>query len=142
MYFTSDQEIKELVQQFETKTLSKICWTHRAHLVVALYYLYTMGSFYEVLCKIKAYIIAYNEATGGINSSTSGYHETLTVFWLKIVDNYLAQNKKGKTLVEICNQFLASPWANKDLPLRYYSSDKLFSIQARAVWTIPDRKPL
>lgn len=140
MYYNSNSEIEELVHQFETKSLPKACWTHNAHLTVGIYYLYHT-TFYEAVCNMKAKIITYNESTGGINSPSSGYHETLTVFWLKIIDNYLSQ-KKGRILFEICNEFLVSPFSHKDLPLHYYSQENLFSINARAVWTIPDKKSL
>lgn len=140
MYYTSVGEIEELVSQFETKVLPKSNWTHNAHLTVGMYYLYH-HTFHEALCLMKARIITYNEAVGGVNSSTSGYHETLTVFWLKIIDNFLKQ-RSNLPLLEACNQFHTSPQSNKDYPLNYYSSENLFSVQARAMWTIPDKKPL
>lgn len=140
MYYNSIQEIEALVRGFETKELPKTDWTHNAHLTVGLYYIYH-HSFHEALCLMKARIITYNESVGGVNSPTSGYHETLTVFWLKVIDDFLKQ-RRHLPVLEACNEFHASHQANKDYPLQYYSKEKLFSVQARAVWTIPDKKPL
>jgi hypothetical protein len=32
--------------------------------------------------------------------------------------------------------------ADKELPLQYYSRERLFSDEARAAWVEPDRQPL
>ena len=133
--YQSDKEIETLVKRFENKTLPKSEWTHQAHLAVGLYYLHH-HTIHESLCIMKARIITYNESVGGVNSATEGYHETLTVFWLSILDNYLKENKR-ETLCETCNEFFASKFFSKDLPLQYYDKEKLFSVEARSTWVEP-----
>jgi hypothetical protein len=140
MSYKNDHEINTLIRQFEGKTLPKSDWTHHAHLTVGLYYSY-YNPMHESLCIMKSKIITYNEAVGTINTPSSGYHETLTLFWLKIIDNFL-QDRSQLPLHELCNIFLSSPQANKELPLRHYSKERLFSVQARATWIEPDVRPI
>jgi hypothetical protein len=137
MDHTSEADIALLVQQFEAKSLSKEMWTHQAHMMVALWYLYRHG-YHESLCLMRSKIIEYNCAIGTINSPFSGYHETLTIFWLKVIYRHTTLHKT-KTLPDVCNSFLISGHAMKELPLQYYTRAKLFSTQARAEWVMPDK---
>ena len=137
MHYSSDQEIEDLINQFENKTLPTSSWTHAAHLTTGMYYLYRFN-FFESLCIMKANIIIYNEASGTVNSTTSGYHETLTVFWLKILEKFLNE-RRDQPLYKICNSFLESSLASKELPLLYYTREKLFSVEARAGWAEPEK---
>jgi hypothetical protein len=97
-----------------------------------MYYLYRFN-FYETLCIMKARIIAYNEAVGGVNSPSEGYHETLTVYWLKVLNQFMS-DKRTRSLYEICNSFLSSPYSNKELPFQHYGRERLMSVEARATW--------
>ena len=84
MIFTRDEEVLELAKAFEERTLPKSEWTHAAHLTVGMYY-----CFHNPLGVAKNLmsdgIYWLNDAHGTPNTETSGYHETLTVFWLKTV---------------------------------------------------------
>jgi hypothetical protein len=132
MNYTSDDEIDSLLKEFENKTLPKRLWTHHAHLTAGMYYLYRFN-FYEALCMIKARIMSYNEAVGGVNSPSEGYHETLTVYWLKVLDQFMS-DKRTRPLFEICNSFLHSPFSDKELPFQHYGRERLMSVEARATW--------
>lgn len=136
MSYKNDHEINTLIGQFEGKTLPTSDWTHHAHLTVGLYYS-CYNPLHESLCIMKSKIITYNEAVGTINTPSAGYHETLTLFWLKVMSNFL-QDRRELPLFELCNTFLSSPQASKELPLLYYSRERLFSVQARATWIEPD----
>jgi hypothetical protein len=129
-------EVLSLVKAFENKTLAKSSWTHQAHLSVGIYYLLHF-SFYEALCLLKANIITYNQSVGTVNNSTSGYHETLTIFWLKVLANFI-ESVDDKNLSLVCRKFFASKWASKEIPFLYYSRERLFSAEARAIWVNPD----
>jgi len=79
MKFYSKKEIHEIVQQFKDKSLPKVCWTHEAHIIVALWH--NLNFEFETAYQlVKANIIAYNEVVGTPNTDSSGYHETLTQF--------------------------------------------------------------
>jgi hypothetical protein len=132
MNYTSNEEIDSLIKEFENKTLPKSLWTHHAHLTAGMYYLHRYD-FYATLCIMKARIITYNESVGGVNSPSEGYHETLTVYWLKVLDQFMS-DKRTRPLFEICNSFLNSTYSNKELPFQHYGRERLMSVEARATW--------
>ncbi len=70
-------DIEALVSQFQTSTLPREKWTHRAHLTVAFWYL-THEPIRDAIQTIRVGIQRYNAAKGIMMSLTSGYHETLT----------------------------------------------------------------
>lgn len=140
MYFRDDQEIETLVAQFQSQTLALDAWTHEAHLTVALWHLKNY-SLAEATCYLRSGIITYNNAVGTPNNPSRGYHETLTLFWIKIVCHFVTTNS-DKNLLTLCNIFLESAYAAREFPLQFYSRDLLFSTEARAFWVEPDQKAL
>jgi hypothetical protein len=74
----------EFIEQFEARTFPFEQWDHRAH--VKLAYLYLVRDGLEIAAvKLRDGIRAYNAAHHVLDSATSGYHETLTQFWLRII---------------------------------------------------------
>jgi hypothetical protein len=128
------------VRAFEDTTLPRVEWTHRAHLTVALWYL-THYSGREATARIRTGIKRYNASKGILTTPTGGYHETLTMFWICMISHFLLFADAGGSLVELTNAMLAE-CAVKDLPLRYYSRERLMSPHARASWVEPDLQPL
>lgn len=126
------ENIFQWVGQFNTRTLPKEAWTHEAHLVVALWHNWHFD-FETAFERVRSKIIAYNEAVGTPNTDTSGYHETLTRFWMIFTRNFMVENP-SKMLDEVCNIFLASAYAAKDAALAYYTRERLFSVTARKEW--------
>lgn len=139
--YHSEEEIFDLVKKFENKTLPKEQWTHAAHVTVAAVYL-TEHSPDEAICFLRSYIISYNLAVGGENTPSGGYHETMTLFWVWLTMMWLVQNGGGRDLIEVINEMLADPAMGSNAPGRYYSSDLLKSVRARARWAEPDLQPL
>lgn len=141
-------EIEGLIQAFENCTLPRSEWTHQAHLMVALWYL-THYSEPEAISDIrvseaaslKLRIQRYNLAQGIKTTKDSGYHETLTLFWVRIVCLYLATEGANRSLVDLANG-LIQHCGNASLPLEYYSRDRLMSWDARRSWVEPDLKPI
>lgn len=138
--FRSAAEIEALVRAFENTTLPHAEWTHRAHLTVALWYL-TQYSGREATARIRTGIKRYNASKGILTTPTGGYHETLTMFWICMISHFLLFAEADHSLVELTNAMLAR-CAIKDLPLRYYSRERLMSPRARASWIEPDLQPL
>lgn len=132
----NEEAIESLVNRFNSQTLPKNEWTHEAHIIVAFWYSsrYTDA---EALIKVRNAIQNYNTAVGTINSDSSGYHETLTVFWLSLVRKYLS-GKNGR-IEAFVNNFIAEGNADKELPLKFYTREILFSMQARKNWVAPDK---
>ena len=133
-------EIEILIREFEACTLPKCQWTHQAHLTVALWYL-TRYSQPEATIYIRDRIQQYNLAQGINTTKDSGYHETITLFWIQMIRCYLSVATAKDSLVDIANGLLHS-CGNPRLPLEYYSRKRLMSWDARRGWVEPDLKPL
>ena len=138
--FAGDADLEALVSGFEDCTLPKARWTHRAHLAVGLVYCDRMPA-PVALALLRERIRRYNVASGGENTGTAGYHETITRFYLYIVRRFIAEDGEEGTLAERANR-LYQRYGARDLPGRYYSEARLFSLEARASWVGPDLRPL
>lgn len=136
MIYNGDEEINLLAKAFEERTLPKAEWTHAAHLVVGLYYCYH-NPFGVAKNLMSDGINWLNDAHGTPNTETSGYHETLTVFWLRTVANFLEKAGREKSLAELANELVATVNDTK-LPLKFYSRERLFSVEARMNYVEPD----
>lgn len=135
---STQKEFDHIVSGFQNKILPAAEWTHEAHLITGLWHVAQFG-YTDALNKMRTNIKAYNEATGGINSDTSGYHETITIFWLWLSDEFWKQNAlDDKTFEELCNTFLKSKYANRNAIFIFYSREKLFSVEARKNFVEPD----
>lgn len=134
--YKTDEEVLAIVQGFENRTISKREWTHAAHLTVGVYYCLNMP-FALARNIMRDGIYWLNDHHGVPNNESSGYHETLTVFWLKRIWNFIDSRNGNGSLVEIANEVIA---ANSDpgIPFRYYTRELLFSKAAREEYVRPD----
>ena len=117
------------------RTLPKPEWTHAAHLVFGVGLLSEL-SLAGTEEQAPDCIRRYNEATGVVNDDASGYHQTITLFFLRRLD-YL-RPPLAVTPPEWATEVLASPLAKSDYPLRFFSPERLFSARARREWVEPD----
>ena len=134
--YQTDEDVLRLVRAFEERTLAKAEWTHAAHLTVGLYYR-LHASFGMAKNLMRDGIYWLNDAHGTPNTESSGYHETLTVFWMKTIDDFLAGRDRDAGPAALANALVAS-FDDARLPLRYYSRERLFSPAARAAYIAPD----
>jgi len=139
MKYKDEDEIKKLVAAFEDASIARDVWKHAEHLVVALYY----ANKYDLetaIAKMKDGL--FNLLTVGFKvdlSKEMPYHETLTVFWMRAVDEF-ARSTNGTSLHEKANSLIET--FDKDYPLRFYSREFLFSDEARARFVEPDIVPV
>src|SRR5437762_1230175 len=80
---------EEALAAFENGSFPKDRWNHAAHLRIAAIYLITHAP-EEALGRMRDGVRRYNEAVGGQNTEDSGYHETLTRFWMAVAAAFLA----------------------------------------------------
>ena len=73
-----------------------------------------------------------------MNSDSEGYHETITRAFLHGVRLFLAEADRQEPLHELVNELLLSPMGRRDWPLRFYSAERLFSVEARRHFVPPD----
>jgi hypothetical protein len=138
--FREAAEILDLVRGFDDRTLPHERWTHAAHLTVALWYL-LQYDWPEAVARVRTGIKRLNEAHGVVTTRERGYHETLTLFWLRHVRAFLERDyNEARPLVPLANELIAR--ADRQLPLAYYTRELLFSWEARLGWVEPDLKPL
>src|SRR3954453_13124341 len=91
MYFASLSEVEDFIREFESGTLSRERWTHHAHLSVGLWYVSHFPE-EEAILLIREGIKRYNLAAGIANTRTSGYHETITLAWARLVEHHLSES--------------------------------------------------
>jgi hypothetical protein len=135
--FSSDAEIERIGEGLLKRTLPRPDWTHEAHLA-ATTYLLTRRPEIDLDVELPAIIRRYNESVGGVNSDTEGYHETITRTFLMGVRLFLAEAEKGESLHELVNELLLSPMGRRDWPFRFYSRERLLSVEARRKFAEPD----
>ena len=126
-----------LAERFTVCGLSKPEWTHQAHLTVGLWHVSRFGPV-RALPMLRARIRRLNDSHGTVNSETSGYHETVTAAYVRLLDQFLAAGYRTLPLRDSCAALLASPLADRDVLLRFYSKAVLMSPTARREWVEPD----
>ncbi len=134
-------EANELIRQFENCNLPKEKWTHEAHFVMALWYC-CHQPLPQALQLIKEGIKKFNVSVGGANTDHSGYHETITVFYTRLIINYVLQNDTASGFENKLAGLEQQEFLKKDFPLRFYSKELLTSKEARKDWVAPDIQPL
>ena len=136
-FFAGDAAVRHVGEGLLARTLPRAEWTHEAHLAACLWLL-TERPDIDVERELPAIISRYNEAVGGVNDATQGYHHTITLTYVAAVRAHLAGLPDGMTLSDQVNALLASPRGRRDWPLTLYSRDRLFSVDARLGYVPPD----
>ena len=137
----TDDEIGALAQGFVACTLPKARWTHGAHVATALWLMLRR----PVLLPerdMPGLIRRYNESVGGVNSDSSGYHETITQGSLRMTRRLLAGLPADIAPSAAFAALMASPLGDKDWPFAYWSRALLMTPAARRAWVEPDLQPL
>lgn len=135
--FSADAEIEHLGEGLLACTATREEWTHEAHLAATIYLLLRRPDI-DLDDELPGIIRRFNESVGGVNSDTEGYHETITRCFLRGVRLFLATADISAPLYELVNELLLSPMGRRDWPLRFYSRERLFSVEARLTHVAPD----
>src|ERR1700730_18313038 len=138
--FTSDEEIATIGKGLLDRTLPKTAWTHAAHFAATLWLIRCRPEV-EIAREMPGIIRGYNEATGGANTDTSGYHETITQASVRAARAFLAEGAP-RPLFVTCNALMQSRLGSPDWLLEYWTRSRLFSVEARREWVEPDIKEL
>lgn len=138
--FAADTDVAVVLTAFRARTLPRTAWNHRAHLTVALSVARSCPPA-AALDMIRSEILHFNASVGIESTPDSGYHETLTAFYLHVVTVHATRHAAPASSAADANLLFAE-WGDRDLPLRHYSRDRLFSREARARWLPPDLAPL
>lgn len=129
----------ELLAAFEACTLPMDAWNHRAHVRVASIYA-SRHNLAEAVCRMRSSIQAYNASRNTPDALDRGYHETMTVAFMRLV--FAANQLTGphESSVEFCE---AHPELLDRTVLRtFYSKERILTWQAKADFAEPDLAPL
>ena len=140
-------ETDRIAEAFISRTLPKREWTHEAHLKVGLWHALRHPPETNpagrnlaedpALALLRERIRAYNEATGVPNTDTGGYHETITRFYIMLIRRFIASADRARPVDELAAELIFRH-GDRELPLRHYTRERLFSTAARAGWLPPD----
>lgn len=136
-YYKDANEIEAVIKGFESCTTDKEAFPHRSHLTVAVSYLHN-STLEQATNKMRLGLHRFLEHHGVGHAK---YHETLTVFWIKIVYEFLARLDPNLSFLETTNAVIER-LADSSLVYDYYSKERLLSDAARKGWIEPDRKAL
>jgi hypothetical protein len=110
MSYQSKAEIEKIVRDFEACETDKDAFKHRDHLVVAAWYVETLGK--EVaLDRMRSSLMRFLDHHG---VDKAKYSETVTVFWIEKVAEKLSELGPEVSLVEKCNTIAESTDFQKD----------------------------
>lgn len=130
-------DLNDTLLAFQSRRLTKSDWTHRCHLRVAAAVHLLLDE--QGMHVMSTGIQRLNQAHKVPLTPTGGYHETLTRLWYRLVGLTVERTGLRKQPAE------SERWArfyecldDKQLPLRFYSRERLLSWEARTGWLEPD----
>jgi hypothetical protein len=136
----SEEEIDVFLAAFEDGTLPKERWTHAAHVLTGACYVHRLGA-EAATGWMRERVAAYNVAVGGKNTATSGYHETITVFWIRLLGVLAAENP-GWGRAEFGRLAVARYGEARGILEEFYDFDVVGSERARREWVEPTLRQL
>jgi len=116
-------------------------WTHEAHLAATAYLLLKHPEI-DLDSALPGLIRAYNESVGGVNDDTQGYHDTITRAYLHGIRLFLSEADREAPIQDLVNDVLHSPMGQRDWPLRFWSKERLMSVEERRGFVEPDLRTL
>ena len=137
----SQTALAAFVAEWRGLTLPAKAWTHGAHIMVAAWLLTQLPEA-EAREAMRRTIPRYNEATGGVNTTDSGYHETLTCFWMAKLSAFFRRRPAEETAIEKVRLAVEHFGQRRDWHTEHYSFDVVKSREARARWIEPDLAPV
>ena len=127
----------EFMLAFENCTLPMEQWNHRAHVRVAWIYLQKHG-YSKALDSMRQGILSFNAANGIMVAPGSGYHETITQAFLRLVDS-----ERDESIIDFDTFCMhAEKLLDKKIILKHYSRKLLEDPSSRMQFIEPDQSPL
>lgn len=137
---TTEPDLDQFLEGFETCALPAARWTHAAHLLTGACYVHTLGPD-AALVRMRERLYQFHLAHGGQHTPSSGYHETVTRFYIELLAA-LHAHLTPASRVSFAHQIVGALEPRRDLLTRFFSFDVLTSPEARARWIPPDLRPI
>src|SRR5438094_1231271 len=132
----TDGEVAALASAFENATIPASEFTHAAHIAVALSYLDSFPP-EQTLERMREKIRAF-AAHHGVGNL---YHETLTTFWMRLLEHVANTSEVDLPLWRRIN-LIVEDWTKRRPVEAHYSRELIRSQAARDKWVPPDRLPI
>jgi hypothetical protein len=134
---------ESIIAEFRSGSMTRERFNHRAHLCVGLYHLSHPWLDDEAAGaqRVRDAILAFNDKVGAVQTETSGYHETITLFYVRIIRHFLFTRQPTEEFNALAEALLEQ-WGDPKLPLQYWSKERLMSWEARLAWIDPDLRAL
>ena len=136
-HFLSEDAVAHVGEGLISRSLPREEWTHEAHLA-ATTYLVLKHLEIDLDLELPGIISRYNESVGGKNTDTEGYHDTITRSYLRGIRLFLEEADVTRPIDELVNELLMSPMGRRDWPLRFWSKERLMTVEARRNFIEPD----
>lgn len=138
----SAESDSNLLGDFESRTLPFEQWSHRMHVRIAYLYLRALP-FGVALTKMRDGIKAYNEVNSVPEGPTSGYNETTTVAFMRLIHATMAAYSAVFPTDDSDSFCDTHPQLMSKQVLRcFYSPDRRMHPEAKAQFIEPDLAPL
>jgi|SRR5579864_3437922 hypothetical protein len=133
--YRCENEIREVVEKFETCGYAAEEFTHARHLTVACWYLSTLPP-EAALVRMRDGLLRFTAHHG-----KHGYHETLTRFWMLLLEGFLAGQPSTAPIMDRVNCAVEHV-EHKEIVFEYYSRERVASETAKREWVEPDLRAL
>ena len=126
----TDSEILTVVRKLEQCEFAPSEFHHRDHLAVCVAYLYA-GDLETAMDRMRSSLLRFTA-----HHNVKGYHETITRFWMRLVEERL---ERQVCLGEAVRQ-IQQELGDKGIIYSYYSKERLDSLEAKQSWMEPDQR--
>jgi hypothetical protein len=96
----------------------------------------------DALREVRAGILHLNFRLGIYSTPESGYHETVTRFWVLRLGQALRELPAGTPRLSAMRALLEQFAVRRDWYGEYWTTNILTSVEARREWLAPDRRSL
>ena len=107
--YQSEADIQNVVRGFETCETGADDFKHADHLVVAAWYVHTLGRD-AALERMRGGLLGFLQHHVG---DTKKYSEEVTVFWIDVIDEELKRIGADTSAVDKCNMILATDFTDR-----------------------------
>lgn len=132
--YLNEDAIREVVRKFEHCEYAPAEFTHARHLTVGCWYLCTLPAD-EALNRMRTHLQNFSAHHG-----KHGYHETITRFWIKLLDDALRRQCDEDPVLDRVNAVV--PLYPKEALFDYYTRERVMSDTAKREWVEPDLREI
>ena len=132
--YPNEDAIKEVIRKFESCEYAPAEFTHARHLTVGCWYLCTLSAD-EALDRMRTHLQNFSAHHG-----KQGYHETITRFWIKLLDAAIQHQHEDLPILGRINAVVGL--YPKEVLFDYYTRERVMSDQAKREWVEPDLREI